>query len=76
MTVERRAHERDFDAKGVVPCAQGRGDFNFVHGEFVSASATMSGRGIDTDWRIENGLHDIHVDDQRYESPDILVFGD
>ncbi len=48
----------------------------FVHGEFVSASSTMSGSGIDTDWRVENGLHEIRVDDQRYELPEILVFGD
>ncbi len=48
----------------------------FVHGEFVSASATMSGVGTDTDWRLENGVHVIRVDDQRYELPDALVFGD
>ena len=48
----------------------------FVHGEFVSASATMSGVGRDTDWRRENGLHVIRVDDQRYELPDALLFKD
>ena len=48
----------------------------FVHGEFVSASATMSGVGTDTDWRLEKGVHLIRVDDQRYELPDALVFGD
>jgi hypothetical protein len=102
---KHRARKRDFDAKGVIPCAQERrqpmGECSaevarsggrdatvvvtfpngfarslyFVHGEFVSASSTMSGSGIDTDWRIENGRHDIRVDDQRYELPDILVFG-
>ena len=48
----------------------------FVQGEFVSASATMSGVGTDTDWRLENGFHVIRVNDQRYELPDVLVFGD
>lgn len=47
----------------------------FVHGDFVAASATMSGTGTDTDWRLETGRHRIRVDDQRYELPDSLVFG-
>lgn len=48
----------------------------FVHGEFVSASATMSGVGRDTDWDLKDGVHRIRVDDQRFELPDALVFGD
>ena len=48
----------------------------FIHGEFVSASATMSGAGKDTEWRLEDGLHHIRVDDQRYELPDSFVFGE
>ncbi|MEO1463491.1 MAG: SH3 domain-containing protein [Pseudomonadota bacterium] len=48
----------------------------FVHGEFVRASATMSGVGTDIDWRLENAVHHLRVDDQRYELPDTLVFGD
>ena len=48
----------------------------FVHGEFTSASATMSGVGTDTDWQIEGGHHIIRVDDQRYILPDTLVFGE
>ena len=47
----------------------------FIHGEFVSASATMSGVGRDTDWRFEDGVHTIRVDDQRFELPDALVYG-
>lgn len=47
----------------------------FVHGEFLSANATMSGAGRDTDWRLENGIHVIRVDDQRYDIPDGFVFG-
>ena len=47
----------------------------FVHGEFVRASATMSGVGTDADWRLENELHFVRVDDQRYELPDAMVFG-
>lgn len=46
----------------------------FVHGEFVRASATMSGVGTDTDWRLENEQHYLHVDDQRYELSDALIF--
>jgi len=65
------------DATAVVTFPNGfaRGHY-FVHGEFVAASATMSGVGTDTDWRLESGLHYIRVDDQRYELPDALVFGD
>lgn len=47
----------------------------FIHGEFVSASTTMSGAGRDVDWRLENGTHMIRVDDQRFELPDAFVFG-
>jgi len=45
----------------------------FVHGEFISANATMSGSGTDTDWRKDNGLHIIRVDDQHYELRDEFV---
>ena len=47
----------------------------FVHGEFVSASATMSGTGTDVDWRRHDGRHLLRVDDQRYELDDAFVFG-
>ena len=46
-----------------------------MQGEFVSANATMSGSGSNTDRRIEGGLHVIRVDDQRYELPAAFVFG-
>lgn len=46
----------------------------FIHGEFVRASATMSGVGTDMDWRLENKRYFIRVDDQRYELPSSLVF--
>ncbi len=48
----------------------------FVHGEFISANATMSGVGTDTDWRTDGGLHMIRVDDQRYELLETLIIGD
>lgn len=48
----------------------------FVHGEFTKANSTMSGSGTDTDWSLTDGLHSIRVDDQRYELPDSLVFGE
>ena len=48
----------------------------FAHGRFISANATMSGNGFDTDWRIEDGRHLIRVDDQRYALSSAAVFGD
>ncbi|MEM8697592.1 MAG: hypothetical protein AAGF44_00380 [Pseudomonadota bacterium] len=48
----------------------------FVHGVFISASATMSGVGRDVDWRLEDGTHLIRVDDQRFEIPNALIFGE
>ncbi|MEM9145539.1 MAG: hypothetical protein AAGC57_05015 [Pseudomonadota bacterium] len=48
----------------------------FVHGTFLSASATMSGVGTDTNWSIEAGTHRIRADDQRYEVPEAFVLGD
>lgn len=48
----------------------------FLHGEFVKASATMSGVGTDMDWRLEKAVHHVRVDDQRFELPDRFVFGE
>lgn len=48
----------------------------FTDGAFVKGDATMSGVGTDTDWRLEDGVHWIRVDDQRFEIPDALVFGE
>jgi len=47
----------------------------FERGAFVRADATMSGSGTNTDWRLEDGMHRIRVDDQRYEVPAGLVPG-
>ena len=47
----------------------------FVHGMFTSANATMSGVGTDTDWSLEDGLHRVRVEGQRYELNDALIFG-
>lgn len=48
----------------------------FIHGAFMSASATMSGVGRDTDWEVRGSTHFVRVDDQRYELSNTLVFGD
>ncbi|TMM51214.1 hypothetical protein [Sulfitobacter sabulilitoris] len=48
----------------------------FVNGTFISANATMSGVGTDVDWRKSGPLHIIRVDDQRFEIPHHLIFGD
>ena len=45
----------------------------FVHGEFVRASATMSGVGTDTTWQLTEETYFIRVDDQRYEVPEHLI---
>lgn len=47
--------------------------FYFLHGHFVSANATMSGVGTDTDWRLKDGLHVLRVDDQQYVIRDDLL---
>ncbi|MEO0830650.1 MAG: hypothetical protein AAFY03_09350, partial [Pseudomonadota bacterium] len=47
----------------------------FMHGGFISASATMSGAGRDTAWDLADGIHWIRADDQRFEIPDALLFG-
>ena len=102
----RRARKGDFDARGVIRCAQERGQelgdcemgvarsgggdatvvlrfpngfarlLYFTNGAFVSANATMSGVGTDTDQRRQDERHLIRVDDQRYELPDEILFGD
>jgi len=36
----------------------------------------MSGVGTDTEWRLEDGVYFIRVDDQRFEMSKALVFGD
>lgn len=46
----------------------------FMHGEFISASATMSGAGRDTDWDLQDGVHVIRVDDQQFEIPGSVLF--
>nr|WP_319387293.1 hypothetical protein [uncultured Roseibium sp.] len=48
----------------------------FLHGEFVKASATMSGVGTDMDWHLEKSVHHVRVDDQRFELTDKFVFGE
>ncbi len=52
-----------------------RRTLRFVHGEFISANATMSGVGTDVDWQLDGDLHRIRVDDQRYELDDAFIFG-
>jgi len=47
----------------------------FRHGMFISANSTMSGAGRDTDWNVTKGLNAIRVDDQRYEIPNDLIYG-
>ncbi|MEM1235185.1 MAG: hypothetical protein AAGH70_13775, partial [Pseudomonadota bacterium] len=48
----------------------------FRNGEFVFADTTMSGNGTDIDWQVTEGLHAIRVDDQRFDLPQALIFGD
>jgi len=46
----------------------------FIHGEFVRASATMSGVGTDTDWQLRQDKYLLRVDDQRYEIPRAFIY--
>ncbi len=48
----------------------------FSDGEFLRGNATMSGVGTDTDWHLDGGIYHVRVDDQRFELPKALVFGD
>lgn len=48
----------------------------FEGGVFVRGNPTMSGVGTDTAWRVSNGVHFVRVDDQRFELPEALVFGE
>lgn len=48
----------------------------FSDREFLRGNATMSGVGTDTEWRLDGGLFHVRVDDQRFELPEALVFGD
>ncbi len=43
---------------------------------FLRGNATMSGVGTDMDWRVDDGVFHVRVDDQRFELPETLVFGD
>jgi hypothetical protein len=66
----------DGDATLVATFANGfRRTLSFDDGRFVRGDATMSGTGTDIDWRIEDGLHLIRVDDQRYEVPTATLPG-
>ncbi|MGR3465795.1 hypothetical protein [Limimaricola sp.] len=47
----------------------------FENGMFLRGDATMSGVGTDTAWRLEDGMHVIRVDDQRFDVPDALITG-
>ncbi len=47
----------------------------FSDSAFIRGNATMSGVGTDTDWRLADGIFFVRVDDQRYELPEALVFG-
>jgi hypothetical protein len=48
----------------------------FIHGEFVFANSTMSGVGNDIDWHLDDGIHVLRVDDQRFLLPDALIFAE
>jgi hypothetical protein len=48
----------------------------FAGGDFLRGNATMSGVGTDTDWSASGGAYRIRVDDQRFEIPAALVWGE
>jgi len=68
--------ERDEKGKTTITVAFANGfkrRLFFKDGTFLKANTTMSGTGTDTDWNLKDGTHEIRVDDQRYEVPDILI---
>ncbi|MEO1536754.1 MAG: hypothetical protein AAFR73_03415 [Pseudomonadota bacterium] len=48
----------------------------FDDGAFLRGNTTMSGVGTDTEWRLEDGLYRIRVDDQRFDIPETLIAGE
>ena len=71
--------KRDETGKTTVTVIFGNGfkrKLFFQDETFVKASMTMSGVGTDTDWSVQDGMHLIRGDGQRYEVPDILISGD
>ena len=48
----------------------------FEDGAFLRGNATMSGVGTDTEWSISDGIYRVRVDDQRFEIPEALVWGE
>jgi len=48
----------------------------FSDRQFLRGNATMSGVGTDMEWRLSDGVYSVRVDDQRFELPETLVFGD
>ncbi|MDW4499742.1 hypothetical protein R5H30_17240 [Sulfitobacter sp. D35] len=68
-------HERS--AAVVVTFANGFArTLTFEDGDFLRGNATMSGVGTDIEWELVEGLYRVRVDDQRFELPEALVFGD
>ncbi len=53
-----------------------RRTLTFSDGEFLRGNATMSGVGTDTEWERVDDLYLVRVDDQRFEIPAALVFGE
>ncbi len=49
---------------------------SFEDGAFLRGNTTMSGVGRDVAWRLEGGTFYIRVDDQHFELPQTLVFGE
>lgn len=47
----------------------------FTHGQFMRASATMSGVGTDMDWGLQDDTYAIRVDDQRFELSKAFILG-
>ena len=43
---------------------------------FLRGNPTMSGVGTDTEWQLSDGTYRVRVDDQRFDIPETLVWGD
>lgn len=48
----------------------------FSDREFMRGNSTMSGVGTDVEWQLSEGIFYVRVDDQRFELPEVLLFGE
>ncbi|PJJ85345.1 hypothetical protein CLV77_2213 [Brevirhabdus pacifica] len=48
----------------------------FSDRKFMRGNSTMSGVGTDVEWQLSEEIYYVRVDDQRFELPEGLIFGE